>query len=116
MARKKIPPAPPEQPQIDKKAEKEVEAFSSDTYAEASRKAEYDRSEIIKWVFHWVAVVIFLGFVGIYLVFLACWGFHLATPETRHFLTATQIDKLQSIVLSGVVASAFAKYYDKYMK
>lgn len=117
MARKRIPKPPEEVDQpIDARVEKEKEAFKSDTYEEKSKASEHSRSESVKWVLHWVAVAIFLTFAASYLLFLAVWAYHLLVPLEISFLNASQVDKLQSIVLSGIVASALSKYYEKYMK
>lgn len=118
MATKKpVPNIPDDQGrQNDALAKKEEKAFASGCYEAESKKSEHARSEWVKWILHWAAVLIFLEFVAIYMILLGMWAYHLIFPPTWWLFTAEQFDKVQAIVLSGVVASSLSKYYERYMK
>lgn len=45
------------------------------------------------------------------------WAYHLLTPEAWHFLTLSQLDKIQSTFFSGLISAGLsiaikAKYLD----
>jgi hypothetical protein len=117
MVRKTVPPLPPDGGSGDDSlALKEQRAFDEGDYDKQSKQNEFNRSETVKTVLHYVAVAIFLEFVLVYMVLLAVWAWHLILPPDCWFLAPTQFEKVQAIVLSGVVASALSKYYERYMK
>lgn len=118
MATKKPVPNVPDEPKPanDLLAKSEEKAFAAGSYEEQSKRSEHSRSENVKWILHWAAVLIFLEFVLIYMILLLVWAYHLVAPHDYWFFTPEQFDKAQAIVLSGVVASALSKYYERYMK
>jgi len=117
VVKKAVPNVPEEaKPSNDLLAKKEEKAFAAGSYEEESKRSEHNRSEYVKWVLHWSAVLIFLEFVLIYMILLLVWAYHLIAPHAYWFFTPEQFDKVQAIVLSGVVASALSKYYERYMK
>lgn len=117
MDKKEVPEIPGgDVPGGDSMAAKEEAAFRAANYAKISEKNEHTRSETVRWLLHWAAVLIFLEFVAIYVILLAVWAHDLVASDAKDWLDSATFDKVQAIVLSGIVASSLSKYYDRYMK
>lgn len=113
---KKVPEILPETSQLDAMGAEEAAAFDSGELEKRAAQNEAWRSESIKNTLHYVALIVLGVFVLFFVAFLVSWGYHLVTPESWHYLTSEQVDKLQSFVLSSVVAASLSKYFESYMK
>ncbi|OZC35627.1 hypothetical protein B9Q17_00845 [Marinobacter vinifirmus] len=91
----------------DPKAEKEASYFANGK--------DLERSERIKGLLNWVAMLtIAVAAVGV-LLCLVSWFYHLLTPDHYHFLKDEQIRRIETVVFSGMLVGLAQKYLSKHL-
>lgn len=105
-----VPPIPG-----NSKAEKESIHFESEDLERASKKKDHHRKEGLK-----DAVAFALSiFIKLFLVgFVIAGGivfWHLTTSAPHHWLSTHQLDKLESILGSALIAVLFSRAVERYM-
>lgn len=109
----KVPLIQPPPPNSDGLATKEAESYAQGTLEEDARHRDHKRREEVKDLFKSVFIYGIILFFCISVAIASCWVWHLLTPESWHFLTDAQVNKLQLILISGILGNlpTFAKKY-----
>ncbi len=103
------PPAP------DERALQEANSYAQGSLEEEAKKNEHNRRERLRYHMGCAAVVLFwMAVLGVTAMGIA-WFWHMVTPIPLHYLEEAQVNKIQGMLFSGVVASVIPVYAKKYM-
>ena len=106
---------PPDPRQRDSLAEDEASAFAEDELEKRAKRGAHERRERFRDHIAKAAGFVFWVFVLMGVAAIGIWFWHLLAPETWHFLTSTQISKIEIVVFSAVLASAIPALARKYI-
>lgn len=98
----------------DSIADKESQAFEADSYDKESKRKAHQRGESLKDTLH--------NFVQVGVIVVAClliigvviWAWHVLMPSYWHWLTIAQINEMQKIMSSALLAVVVSDYAKKY--
>ena len=108
--------APAQEPSEDQIANREASSLAAGLDLEQDgQEREHARHQKFRdninkatlWIFWMIAISLLLG--------VATYAWHLMTPETWHYLTEKQLDKLQTLLGSAVLSSALTGYVNRRM-
>lgn len=95
----------------DDKAEQEAASIGNGSLEEDAAKKEHGRDQRFKEHFSCAALIIMWLSLTIVSLMAFIWAYHFLTPW--HFLDHTQVDKIQSMLFSGIIASVAQTYIKK---
>ena len=101
----------------DSQADEEKAAFESpSSYEKESRENEHKRGELLKNSLHILVVsgVIIIG--GLLIIGIVIWALHVLMPNSLHWLSTTQVNEIQKIMTSALLALVISDYSKKYLK
>jgi len=97
------------------KADAEAEAIASGKLKQQAEKNAHTRTQNFLDSLNWcVLSFLRLGF-AIVSIAVITWAWHFLTPTGWHYLTAAQLDKLQTVLFTGAFASILQAYAKKHM-
>ena len=104
----------PDSPKAAELARREATGFAEDTLDGISRKNEHSRREQLRSVVHYCSLALIVLLTGLAGVAVVVWALQYMLPESWGWfrLSAAQIDKLQTILLS-VAGSTFVVAYGR---
>lgn len=101
-------PDPPKEPQDQyskESAEQEARSLGLGTLEVDAKKSAHQRSEKFKHHVSNATIFVFWGVVLIASAVALCWVFHLVTPQSWHFLTESQLSRIESVGLGGAAVT-----------
>lgn len=112
-ARVRVEPIP-DSPKAADLARREATGFAEDSLDGISRKNEHSRREQLRSVVHYCSLALIVLLTGLAGVAVIVWALQYTLPESWGWfrLSASQIDKLQTILLS-VAGSTFVVAYGR---
>ncbi len=104
----------PDSPKAEELARREATGFAEDSLDGISRKNEHSRREQLRSVVHYCSLALIVLLTGLAGVAVVVWALQYMLPESWGWfrLSAPQIDKLQTILLS-VAGSTFVVAYGR---
>lgn len=104
----------PDSPKTAELARREATGFAEDTLDGISRKNEHSRREQLRSVVHYCSLALIVLLTALAGVAVIVWALQYMLPESWGWfrLSASQIDKLQTILLS-VAGSTFVVAYGR---
>lgn len=99
----------------DNRASKEAESFANEDLEKEANYNAHQRKEKFKTHLSTAALIIFWIIVTSFSMMAAIWVFNLVTPESWHFLTSWQMDKLQTVLFSATAIKIGQDYMNKHL-
>ncbi len=97
-------------------AQREAAKFASGDNLDKDGKAkEHNRHQKFRDHVNLAALVIFWAIVGCVVLGLIAFVFHLLAPESWHYLSEDQQEKLQTLLGAALLSSALTQYANKRM-
>jgi len=53
---------------------------------------------------HWGLVIVFILLVAIAAIALVSWAFHYMSPVAYHYLSGSQLDKIEAVMFGGIIS------------
>lgn len=102
----RFPEQNPKPESLDKhSAQQEAIAFQDESLEEQSQKAQHKRREVFRDLFLRAACIGFWAAFGGALVLFLYWIIHLMLPLCWHWATPEQLDKIQTLLFTGAMAT-----------
>lgn len=95
-------------------ADKEAGALESGHLKRDAAKRDHGRKQGLRDHLVWGIKFLFWLVLFIVAVMIAIWSYHLLAPSCWHFLSSVQLEKIQTILFSGVTAAAISGVSKKY--
>jgi uncharacterized membrane protein len=86
----------------------EANAFEAGDYESLKKRKDFKRTQSFHDRLHEI-LMFMVGFFALILTFaVTFWAWHMLTPESMHFLSVAQVDKIQTTFMSAAVSAILA--------
>jgi hypothetical protein len=101
----------------DEKARSEAISMTSGSDIEKDGKIqEHSRHQAFRNHLNKATIYLFWVVIGSLILGIFTYAWHMITPESMHYLTQPQFDKLQTVLVAAIVSSSLRAYVDQKMK
>ncbi|HWZ47999.1 MAG TPA: hypothetical protein VNX00_07255 [Herbaspirillum sp.] len=77
---------------------------------------EHSRHQAFRNHLNKATIYLFWVVIGSLILGIFTYAWHMITPESMHYLTQPQFDKLQTVLVAAIVSSSLRAYVDQKMK
>lgn len=100
---------------IDRRARRESEAFNKGTLDNEAYRNNHDRLENLRWHVALAAKIVFWVVIALLIVGMVLWSMHVFLPATCHWLSASQIDLIQRVLITVAVSGLVGGFAQRVM-